>query len=199
MGFVVLIWFLIYMMFRNYDQGLKDSIYRALGLIRDDDIFDVSNNFRMPKRRNSISEINTPDFISEEDTALKKKIKRAESMVKFSMETNPKINKDNLRHWIKWYSMTVMIIHGSKKKVEKLKADRAEKYREELANARRRNLVKDEDASEIDSNTSRQMLGAEDEQNNAKNGQELDNSRQIDQNDERSKFIEEEEVKDEWT
>ena len=196
MGFVIIIYFLIYLLFRKSDSGLKETIYRALGLIRDDDVFNVSNNFRMPRRRNSISDVITPEYISTDDIALKKKIRRAESMIKMCVAPGSKINEENVRHWIKWYSMTVMIVHGSKKRIEKQKRDRAEKYREELANARRRNLVKEE-RSELGDETSRQIIDTENGTDQTKNNLELDGSRQFDegpdQNDEKSQFIDERE------
>ena len=150
MGFVIIIYFFIYVLLRRRDEKIKEGVYRALGLIRDDDVFNVSNNLRQQKRRNSISDIVTKEFKEgvTHDATLKKKIRRAEGIIKLNEGSNPKITPENVNHWIKWHSLTTMIIHANKKRTEKLKSDRAEKYREELALERHKNRVKNEESEE---------------------------------------------------
>lgn len=176
MGFVLMIYFSLYLIVRRKDEEMKDKVLRLIGLIHDDDGFNVEANEKHTRQRIPLNHLYRPDdpnfteLISIDDPNLKKKILRAEAFVKLSETQSGRITSHNVHYWVKWHSITTMIIHGIKKRTEREKLDRAIKYKKELRSERKKERVRERD--ERDERTGRDDMSDDEERDDYSNSQE---------------------------
>lgn len=83
---ILVAYYAVFYIIQSKNETVKDSIYKLLGLIHEDDSFNADEHFQYKKRRDSVTFLKENNYIDRIDQTLQKKLNRTEAILKINFK-----------------------------------------------------------------------------------------------------------------